>query len=279
MEHGAPHHLPITAQHVSGNGGLGRFFLLPGSDGRARRIGERFSALEEVPSPRQHNVYLGRLEGAGGAVDVAAVATGMGCPSVDIIVTELIGLGARLLLRVGTAGSLQPDEVRAGALVIATAAVRDEGVSNRYACPEFPAVADPELVRALESAAVRCGQAERTFTGLVHSKDSLFAREFGFGPRRDENLDYQRQLRALGVLASEMEAAHLFVLGSVHSSVRVPLAGRPHPRGLVRTGCLLAVIGDHRTLADAGEIARAEEAAIDVALEAARELVGRLRAP
>ena len=37
-----PHHLPISAEHVSGNEGHGRLFFLPGSDGRARRLAERF---------------------------------------------------------------------------------------------------------------------------------------------------------------------------------------------------------------------------------------------
>ena len=131
MHHAAPHLLAIGPEHATGNGPLGRIFLLPGSDGRARRIGERFSDLVSVPSDRQHNAYLGLVEGPAGPVEVGTVATGMGCPSVDIIVTELISLGARLLLRVGTSGSLQPHAVRAGSLVVATAAVRDEGCSGR----------------------------------------------------------------------------------------------------------------------------------------------------
>ena len=44
----------------------------------------------------------------------------MGCPSVDIIVTELIMLGARRFVRVGTAGSLQPHAIRMFALLLLT---------------------------------------------------------------------------------------------------------------------------------------------------------------
>jgi uridine phosphorylase len=90
MEHATPHHLTIGPEHCAGNERFGRLFLLPGSDGRARQIADHFTDLQVVPSPRQHNAYLGRLAGRDGFLDVGTVATGMGCPSVDIIVTELV---------------------------------------------------------------------------------------------------------------------------------------------------------------------------------------------
>jgi uridine phosphorylase len=49
---------------------------------------------------------------------VGICATGMGCPSVDLIVTELIMLGGRRFFRVGTCGSLQPKLIRYGDLVV-----------------------------------------------------------------------------------------------------------------------------------------------------------------
>ena len=140
-----PHHLSIDTEHTRGNRGAGRLFLLPGSDGRARRIAERFSDSEVIPSDRQLNVHLGRLQRDDVTVDVGTVATGMGCPSLDIVVTELIELGARHFIRVGTAGSLQRDVVQVGDLVIATGAVRDEATSDAYAPREYPAIADPEI--------------------------------------------------------------------------------------------------------------------------------------
>jgi len=108
------HHMNITAEDVAGNNGLGRYILLPGSDGRAADIASNFSDMGVKQHSRRHNFYYGTLEIDGMPVDVATVATGMGCPSVDIIVTELIRLGARRLLRVGTAGSLQPGRVPLG---------------------------------------------------------------------------------------------------------------------------------------------------------------------
>ncbi len=261
-----PHHVTLEASHVAGNGGRGRFFLLPGSDARARQLGERFEDLRVVPSPRQHNAYLGRLALAEGYLDVGAVSTGMGTPSLDIIATELILLGARRLLRVGTAGSMQPGRIGPGDLVVATAAVRDEGSSRAYAPVEVPAVAHPDWVAALVQGARDCGVAERTFAGSVHTKDSLFGREFGYGPLAEEHHRYRETLTSLGVLASEMECAQLFTLAAVHGRNVAPVAAVSASAEIVKCGALLAVIGGETPFASSEEARAAEQRAVEVAL-------------
>ena len=84
---------------------------------------------------------------------------------------------------------------------------------------EFPAVASLALVDGLRRAALALTLEYPVHIGLVHSKDSLIAREFQIGPRSrlSENRQYMDVLARAGVLASEMEAAHLFVLAQVHS--------------------------------------------------------------
>ena len=262
----APHHVNLTPEDLAGNDGRGRFLLLPGSDARARQFGERLSGLRVCESPRQLNAYLGTLERDGVRLDVGAVPTGMGTPSLDIVATELIQLGARRLLRVGTAGSLQHGKVRAGDLVVASSAVRDEAASRAYAPVEVPAVAHPDWITALTGAARAAGHGGRTFVGPVHTKDSLFAREYQLGPLAEEHRDYLRVLSALGVLASEMESAHLFVLAAVHGADRTPLDADPASADVVKCGALLAVIGGDSPFGTADEAKEAEERAIDVAL-------------
>jgi len=264
----APNHLSIGPDEVAGNGGRGRFFLLPGSDARARQMAENFSDLRVYESPRQLNVYLGTVVHEGRRIDVGSVPTGMGTPSVDIVVTELIQRGARRLLRVGTAGSLQPDIVRPGDLVIATAAVRDESTSQAYAPLEVPAMAHPDWVAALTAAAKVENMAARSFAGCVHTKDSLFAREFGQGPLAGAHKSYVATLTALGVLASEMEAAHLFVLGAVHGNNAVSVEGVSATPDVIKCGALLAVIGGESS----EKAAVTERKAVDVALRALAEL-------
>lgn len=264
------HHLNAGPEDLAGNRGLGRYLLLPGSDGRARVIGERFSQCRVRPSERGHNLYLGTLDHQGMTIEVAAVASGMGTPSLDIIVQELFSLGVTRFLRVGTAGSLQPGRIRVGDLVTATAAVRDEGASRRYAPVEFPAVASAGMAAAVTKAAGELGLSDRLHPGIVHSKDSLFAREFGRGPMAAENRRYMEQLAACGVVASEMESSHLFVLASLFSQ-ELAAAGRSVPGGVL-AGALLGIIGDHGPFASPAEIGATVDRAIDVALLAIKLL-------
>ena len=78
-----PHHVTATSVDTFGNGRPGgRYFLVPGSSGRAADIAKMLDDVEVRPSDRGHNVHLGKLDGQ---IDVGVVSSGMGCPSVDII--------------------------------------------------------------------------------------------------------------------------------------------------------------------------------------------------
>jgi uridine phosphorylase len=262
----------ICSDDVAGNNGIGRYILLPGSDGRAASIAEHFSGREVREHSRRHNFYFGTLDVDGGPAEVAAVATGMGCPSVDIIANELIRLGARRLLRVGTAGSLQPGRISVGSVVIASAAVRDEGTTSHYMPLSVPAVASAAMVSAAERA---CGNLEiaSAFTGIVHTKDSLFARELEAGPRVSENERFMEVLKGCGVLASEMESAMLFTLAQVLTQ-ELRASDRPDTLFVeVEAGTVLAIIGDETAFAEGPQIAETTERAVQVGLETIRERV------
>ncbi len=206
-----PIHINATAEDFIGNKQAGRYIFFPGSDGRAREIAQHFSNLKVKEHSRAHHLYLGTIERDGHKIDVASISSGMGTPSLDIICNELIKLGAKRFLRVGTSGSLQPDK-KVGDFVIATASVRDEGASRCYVPLEVPAVASLDMVYASKLAAERLKFDEKVHTGIIHSKDSLYAREFGEGPLAKQNKAYMEILEDAGVLASEMEASLLFIL-------------------------------------------------------------------
>lgn len=270
---GLAHHLAVGPEVIAGNGGLGRVFLLPGSPGRAERIASHFTDAVRHDNPRRHDVFVGTVQVGDARVDVGTVATGMGCPSLGIIVSELLALGARCLLRVGTAGTLQPDHVPVGGLVIATGAVRDEGTSDALCPRDVPAVAHPDAVAALSRAATALGLADHTFRGLVHAKDTFYGREVASGPLAAQSAAYMAMLEAAGVLATEMESSHLFILGQVHGADRRPLSARGPDPQVVIAGTVLAVIGSTREWGDAALAARTEAQAIEVALRGAVELV------
>src|SRR3990167_3178717 len=140
-----PHHINVTADDLMGNNGIGRYILLPGSDGRAKQIAQYFNHVTIKPHSRGHNLYLGTLTTDSQSIDVATIASGMGCPSMEIILHELFSLGAKRFLRVGTAGSLQPNRVKMGDIIHVQASVRDEQTSSDYVPIEFPAVSSIEF--------------------------------------------------------------------------------------------------------------------------------------
>lgn len=276
-----PHHMNATPEDLAGNGGVGRYLFLPGSDGRARQIAERFEDAQVMAHPRGHNLYTGRLRMGDRTVDVGTIATGMGCPSLDIIVNELFQLGAKRFLRVGTAGSLQPLRIRVGSLVVATASVRDEHTSRTYVPVEVPSVASMEFVWAAQKAAGTLGLGDRVHFGTVHCKDSLYAREFGEGPMAAHNREYMELLINAGTLASEMESSQLFILSSLFNHRLRALGDGPAHR--VVAGAVLGVVGDDSPFASPEAAAAAVESSIDLAFEtvlqlAADELPSRIEA-
>lgn len=260
------HHMNVTREHLRGNGSVGRYVLLPGSDGRAALIAENFENMTVVEHSRRHNFYMGTLDVDGVSTEIGVVATGMGCPSVDIIASELIKLGARRLLRVGTAGSLQPQRITIGSIVVATAAVRDEGTTRLYMPLEVPAIASPEMVAA-SVRACRTVAAGRYYAGIVHTKDSLFARELEAGPQAPENERFMSLLKASGVLASEMETAMLFTLAQLYTQ-EVRQAGEEVE---VEAGTILGIIGDESAFGSGDGVKATTDLAVQVGLEAIRE--------
>ena len=179
---------------------LAPLVLLPGDPNRAAMIAETFfERPERYNSNRGLLGYTGRYQG----MRVSVQTTGMGCPSLAIVVEELATLGARVLVRVGTAGIIS-SAVKPGELVIAQAAVPMDGTTRMYlsGAPYAPS-ASYRVTRALADAAERLGA--RNHVGLIQTEDAFYVTQPG---------DVAR-LERLGVLAVEMEASALFLLGKL----------------------------------------------------------------
>jgi 5'-methylthioadenosine phosphorylase/purine-nucleoside phosphorylase len=127
----------------------------------------------------------------------------MGCPSAAIVMEELIQLGVKRFLRVGTCGGLQPD-LSLGDLIVAVTAVPADATARQYVGgePHCP-TADWELVHGAVHHAKELGQPLRV--GPIVSSDMFYNPDDG---------QYERWSRR-GVLAVEMEAAILFTIGAI----------------------------------------------------------------
>ncbi len=102
--------------HIHQTAELAERVLLPGDPGRALRLAQE---LLEAPKMLNHNRGLWGYTGTApdGAL-LSIQSTGMGGPSAAIVATELIELGARRLLRIGTCGGLDA-ELELGQLLVA----------------------------------------------------------------------------------------------------------------------------------------------------------------
>jgi uridine phosphorylase len=197
-------------------GDVGKYVLLPGDPGRCEPISRLFDEPRLVASNREYTTYTGYLDG----VKVSVTSTGIGCPSAAIALEELVMVGADTFIRVGTSGHIQKD-IKSGDLAIISAAIRDEGTSLHYIPIEFPAIADIDLVLALQKAAKKTGARHRT--GISQSKDSFY------GQHEPERMGVAQNLlnrwkawEIGGALCSEMEASAIFVIASM---LRVRAAG------------------------------------------------------
>jgi DeoD family purine-nucleoside phosphorylase len=191
--------------------------LLPGDPLRARYIAETY--LDDVRLYNEERGLLG-FTGTWEGKPVSVQGTGMGCPGATIVFEELIQLGCRKLMRVGTCGGLQPHHAL-GDLIVALSAVPADAtamhlVGGEPHCP----TASWELIHGAVHAAKEIGQ--QMHVGPIVTSDVFYNGNEG---------QYERWSQR-GVLAVEMEAAALFTVAALGGIGRV--AG-------VHGGCLLTV--------------------------------------
>ncbi|MGB2628655.1 MAG: nucleoside phosphorylase [Candidatus Acidiferrum sp.] len=208
-------HLKATAADI------GAYVFLCGDPSRVAAISKYFDEQREVSTARGYVIHSGKLAGE----RVSVVASGIGGPSTAIAVEELIALGARTFLRVGTCGSLQSN-VKIGDTIISTAAVREEGTTRQYIAVEYPAVASWDVVQSLVQS---CRRAKAKFhIGLTHCKDAFYSElpEYTADPEGTERR-WNGWSRG-NVLCTEMEASTIYVIASMRNC---------------RAGALLHVVG------------------------------------
>ena len=185
--------------------------LMPGDPRRAQYVAEQF-----LDDPQQVNEERGLFgyQGTFGGKLVSVQATGMGCPSAAIVIEELIQLGVKRLIRIGTSGGLQPD-LELGDLIVALSSVPADGTARAYTGGEPHApTADWDLLHGTVHAAKALGK--RPHVGPIVSTDTFYDPDPGRHQRWAER----------GVLAVEMEAAALFTIAALRD---------------VRAACLLVV--------------------------------------
>lgn len=189
-------------------GDVGKYCFLPGDPGRCEAIASHFENPVHIGMNREYNIYTGTLLGE----KVSVCSTGIGGPSASIAMEELAAIGTDTFIRIGTCGGIHMD-VLPGDVVVANGAIRFEHTSLEYAPMEFPAVPDFEITAALKASSQDLGY--RTHVGVVQCKDSFYGQHSPEkSPVSYELLQKWESWKRLGVKASEMESAALFVVAA-----------------------------------------------------------------
>ena len=193
------HHIDMAKGDVAST------VLIPGDPGRVALFAELMDDAKKVAEKREYITFTGTKDN----VPVSCTSTGLGCPPTAIGVEELIRIGAKNIIRIGTCGAIQ-SFLKPGEMIIATGAVRGEHTSEELISMEYPAVADYRVVRALVDACEKLGLPYHL--GIIRSHDAFYLESpWALG-------DYRKRLQPwvdLGVLALENEASTLFTICSM----------------------------------------------------------------
>ena len=198
--------------------------LLSGDPERARLIAQdHLQDVRLLSENRGLNSYLGTLPNGR---PILSATSGMGAPSLSIVVNELVQVGIRQIIRIGTCGSIQP-HVPVGSIVISSATLCRQGAANDIAPIEYPAVADPFLTVALVQAARELGVEH--YLGITASVDTFYEgqeRTDSANPYLMRSLQgITEEYRRLNVLNYEMECGTLFKMAGVYGFAAACLCG------------------------------------------------------
>jgi uridine phosphorylase len=198
--------------------------LLSGDPERARLIADTY--LQDVRLLSEHrglNSYLGYLPNNR---PILSATSGMGAPSLSIVVNELVQVGIRQIIRIGTCGSIQP-HIPVGSIVISSGALCRQGAANDIAPVEYPAVADPFLTVALVQAAQKLEF--EYYLGITASVDTFYE-----GQERTDSANphllrshqgITEEYRRLNILNYEMECGTLFKMAGVYGFAAAAVCG------------------------------------------------------
>lgn len=180
-------------------GDIGEYVLLPGDPARSDIAAKYLENAELKASNREHRTFTGYYKG----IKISVTSTGMGCPSATIAAEELIRIGAKNLIRIGSSAALDP-RVRIGDLMISVGAMKNEGTSRFYVPDSFPAVPDLELTQMLIQTAKEMTKDMdvEVYTGITSSDDAFYG----------EIPEFLDKLRSYKVMNLDMESSALYTV-------------------------------------------------------------------
>jgi len=189
-------------------GGIADVVFLVGDPDRIPLVVRYWDKAEKIADNRGLPVWTGAYKG----IPVSIASTGMGCPSTAIVVEELANIGAKKFIRIGTCGALKK-EIKPGEIIIPIAAIRAEGTTKEYIGPEFPAVADFDMVSKLEASAK--SKKYVYWKGINRTHDAFYEPIQNMLKWGNLLLDERTKKWNSPIISSEMECSAVFLLASL----------------------------------------------------------------
>ena len=177
--------------------------VVVGDPERAEKVAARLDGVRELGRFREYVTFAGSHDG----VDVVVASHGVGASGASLCFEELHQAGVRRIIRAGTCGGLQAD-VDDGDLVVATGAIRDDGLTTGLVPPTFPALASVDVVMSLRRSIGEVGH--RSHEGIVLTNAVFYS--------HDVLGSSLAQWAKAGAVAVEMECAALFVIGALNGT-------------------------------------------------------------
>ena len=187
----------MATPHINAEiGAFAKTVLMPGDPLRAKYIAENYlTDAVLVNNVRGVNGYTGYYKGK----RVSVMASGMGQPSIGIYSYELFNFyGVENIIRVGSAGSLQPN-VKLRDIVIGMSASTPSSYGDQYGISGIAPTASWELLRS----AVEIAESE----GIKFHVGNLLSSDIFYNAFPTFNEKWAK----MGALAVEMEAAALYM--------------------------------------------------------------------
>ena len=187
-----------------------KMVLMPGSPERVSLMAAQW---DEGATVWQKNRGFVMASGTYKGAPLMAVSHGIGGPSMETPLMNLLPYGPEAIIRVGSTGSLHED-ILIGDLIINDSCIRLDGTSDAYVMKEFPAAASYEVTMALIQACENLGFRYHVGTGCTTTSFYTGQARPAFGGyERSDREAFFKDVVSAGVLNFEMEAATLLTLG------------------------------------------------------------------
>ena len=147
---------------------IGKYAIVPGPKERLDAIVKKLENPVKNFAFMEYTMYTGQFEG----IKVTSINGGRFAADTSITTEILCNAQAKVMVRIGSCGSLRED-IKVGDLVVATTAIKGDGVTPYYVDKKFVPTADKKLTDNLIEAAKKSLMGNNIHVGSCWTTDAI----------------------------------------------------------------------------------------------------------